>query len=321
VRTIGLLDWENGRHYRSDRIYCDRARDQAALRVVYTPHSKVYHFLQRSTADLREQRGGEYQEICVENRWNGRPPPTLALPAPEAQITEAILGRRGASRAGSFERFTDLAPLTEAQTETVREFTKLYCDLWNHGRPGGRGTMSLGWLGTLVMALTRIMTRQLTTTESPECQAFWLLMLPALLYHFARSPRGLWVFVAFLAICADFERIAAKDEQLAHGEGYDFNYVLDSGGGTLALAARVKDPASGRVMEVRTTEPAVQFYTGNHMPKTIVGKGKKTYGFRQGFCLETQHFPDSPNHANFPSTVLKPGQKYATTTVYKFSAK
>jgi aldose 1-epimerase len=115
------------------------------------------------------------------------------------------------------------------------------------------------------------------------------------------------------------ERIAAKDEQLAYGEGYDFNYVLDSGGGALALAARVKDPASGRTMEVRTTEPAVQFYTGNHMPKTIVGKGKKTYGFRQGFCLETQHFPDSPNHPAFPSVRLDPGKDYRQTTVYRFT--
>ncbi len=115
------------------------------------------------------------------------------------------------------------------------------------------------------------------------------------------------------------ERIAAKDEQLAHGEGYDFNYVLDSGGRTLALAARVKDPASGRAMEVSTTQPAVQFYTGNHMPETIVGKGKKHYGFRQGLCLETQHFPDSPNHPAFPSTRLDPGQEYRQTTVYRFT--
>lgn len=116
-------------------------------------------------------------------------------------------------------------------------------------------------------------------------------------------------------------RISQKDEQLARGNGYDHNWVLNRKDNSLSLAARVEEPASGRVLEVLTTEPGVQFYTGNFLDGTIKGKGGKIYQQRAGFCLETQHFPDSPNKPNFPSTVLKPGQKYASTTVYKFSTK
>jgi aldose 1-epimerase len=116
-------------------------------------------------------------------------------------------------------------------------------------------------------------------------------------------------------------RINQKDEQLVRGNGYDHNFVLNRKDSGLLLAARVEDPASGRVLEVFTTEPGVQFYTGNFLDGTIRGKGGKVYQQRAGFCLETQHFPDSPNKPNFPSTVLKPGQKYATTTVYKFLTK
>jgi aldose 1-epimerase len=114
-------------------------------------------------------------------------------------------------------------------------------------------------------------------------------------------------------------RIDAKNEQIQFGGGYDHNFVLNSGGGSLALAARVDEPKTGRVLEVLTTEPGVQFYTGNSLDGTAVGKGGKVYQRRSGFCLETQHFPDSPNHPKFPSTVLKPGEKYQTTTVYRFS--
>jgi aldose 1-epimerase len=116
-------------------------------------------------------------------------------------------------------------------------------------------------------------------------------------------------------------RIDQEDEQLRLGKGYDHNWVLNSGGGSLALAARVEEPATGRVMEVYTTEPGVQFYTGNFLDGSITGKEGKVYQRRYGFCLETQHFPDSPNHPDFPSTVLKPGEKYMQTTIYKFSAK
>ncbi len=115
-------------------------------------------------------------------------------------------------------------------------------------------------------------------------------------------------------------RIDQADEQLKFGRGYDHNWVLTSGGGALSQAARLYDPKTGRVMEVLTTEPGVQFYTGNFLDGTIKAKGGKTYPHRSGLCLETQHFPDSPNKPKFPSTTLRPGEKYQTTTVFRFSA-
>jgi aldose 1-epimerase len=115
------------------------------------------------------------------------------------------------------------------------------------------------------------------------------------------------------------ERVDAKDEQLALGNGYDHNFVLNGSAGSLRLAARVNESKSGRVMEVLTTEPGVQFYIGNFLDGTLKGKGGKVYQRRYGFCLETQHFPDSPNKPNFPSVVLNPGSRYSTTTVYRFS--
>ena len=103
--------------------------------------------------------------------------------------------------------------------------------------------------------------------------------------------------------------------------GYDHNYVLDSGGGSLALAAKVYEPNSGRVMEIHTTEPGIQFYTGNFLDGSIIGKSGKVYKKHYGFCLETQHFPDSPNKPDFPSVVLNPGQIYSTETIHKFYTK
>ena len=116
------------------------------------------------------------------------------------------------------------------------------------------------------------------------------------------------------------ERIEADDEQIRLGGGYDHNWVLNGGGGELARAARVAEPTSGRVMEVRTTEPGMQFYSGNFLDGSNVGKGGAAYNHRNGFCLETQHFPDSPNQPAFPSTVLKPGETYTQTTIYRFTA-
>jgi aldose 1-epimerase len=116
-------------------------------------------------------------------------------------------------------------------------------------------------------------------------------------------------------------RINQEDEQLIFGKGYDHNWVLNIVEGALTRVARVYEPKTGRVMEVFTTEPGMQFYTGNFLDGTITGKGGKVYYQRYGFCLETQHFPDSPNKPQFPSTVLKPGQTYKTTTVYQFSTK
>ena len=116
------------------------------------------------------------------------------------------------------------------------------------------------------------------------------------------------------------ERIDAKDEQITLGGGYDHNYVLNRTGSGLELAAKVTEPKTGRVMEVLTTEPGLQFYTGNFLDGTIHGKGGKVYPRRSAFCMETQHYPDSPNKRNFPSPVLKPGARYQTTTIYRFTA-
>jgi aldose 1-epimerase len=117
------------------------------------------------------------------------------------------------------------------------------------------------------------------------------------------------------------ERINNDDEQLKFGLGYDHNWVLNSSNGALALAARVHEPTTGRVMEVRTTEPGLQFYSGNFLDGTLTGKDGRVYQYRYGLCLETQHFPDSPNKPDFPSTILQPGETYGTETVYRFSAK
>lgn len=114
-------------------------------------------------------------------------------------------------------------------------------------------------------------------------------------------------------------RIDADDEQVAHGMGYDHTWVVNGASGQLRLAARVHEPTTGRLMEVLTTEPGVQFYTGNFLDGTVTGKGGTVYRRRYGLCLECQHFPDSPNRPQFPSTVLKPGQRYTQTTVYRFS--
>jgi len=115
------------------------------------------------------------------------------------------------------------------------------------------------------------------------------------------------------------ERIDANDEQLRLGMGYDHNFVLDHAEGQLAEAAEVYEPTTGRILKVLTTEPGVQLYTGNHLDGSITGKEGRVYKPRFAFCLETQHFPDSPNHANFPSTELKPGQKFHSVTVFQFS--
>ena len=117
-------------------------------------------------------------------------------------------------------------------------------------------------------------------------------------------------------------RIGEADEQLKFGTGYDHNYVLNKTAGELSFAARLSDPVSGRVMEVYTTEPGMQLYTGNFLTGQApndVGKGGKSYHVRSAVCLETQHFPDSPNKTNFPTTTLRPGQWFTSTTVYKFS--
>jgi aldose 1-epimerase len=115
--------------------------------------------------------------------------------------------------------------------------------------------------------------------------------------------------------------IGKEDRQLQIAGGYDHNFVLDKQEGALSLAAELYDPRSGRVMEILTTEPGLQLYSGNYIHSTIIGKSGRSYGKRTGICLETQHFPDSPNHANFPSTTLSPASRYTQTTVHRFSAR
>jgi aldose 1-epimerase len=116
-------------------------------------------------------------------------------------------------------------------------------------------------------------------------------------------------------------RINADDEQIRLGPGYDHCFVLNKTGDSLPLAAAAYDPKTGRVLEVFTTEPGIQLYTGNFLDDTIHGKGGHVYPRRSAFCLETEHYPDSPNHPKFPTTVLNPGEHYHSTTMWKFSAR
>ena len=116
-------------------------------------------------------------------------------------------------------------------------------------------------------------------------------------------------------------RIEDPYEQLVLAHGYDHNFVINRKGDRLELAARVYEPTSGRVLEVSTTQPGIQFYTGNFLDGTVTGKQGHVYKKRYGFCLETQHFPDSPNHPEFPSTILRPGGTFHSKTIFKFSTK
>jgi aldose 1-epimerase len=113
-------------------------------------------------------------------------------------------------------------------------------------------------------------------------------------------------------------RIGQDDEQLKRGGGYDHNFVLSGAGAGLRARRRLSRSRSGRTMEILTTEPGVQFYHGNFLDGTIKGKGGVVYKYRSGLCLETQHFPDSPNQPSFPSTILRPGKEYHSKTVLVF---
>ena len=113
-------------------------------------------------------------------------------------------------------------------------------------------------------------------------------------------------------------RLRDADEQLQRGRGYDHNYVLGGAAGTLRLAARLRDPSSGRVLEVSTTEPGIQVYSGNFLDGSVIGPSRRSYRQGDGLCLETQHFPDLPNRPDFPSTVLRPGEVFHSTTVWRF---
>ena len=134
-----------------------------------------------------------------------------------------------------------------------------------------------------------------------------------------RSVRGTALdFTTSQAIGA---RIHANEDQLLLGRGYDHNFVLDHCSGQLAKAATVFDPTSRRVLEVLTTEPGLQVYTGNFLDGTLSGKSGGIYGQRSGLCLETQHFPDSPNQPTFPNTILRPGTLFQSSTVYQFGTR
>jgi len=116
-------------------------------------------------------------------------------------------------------------------------------------------------------------------------------------------------------------RINEQNEQLLLGHGYDHNFVINRTGPGLTLVARVYEPTTGRVIEIDSTEPGVQFYTGNFLDGTLIGKHGHVYGRRAALCLETQHYPDSPNKPEFPSTILRPGQTYHSTTIFRFSTR
>jgi aldose 1-epimerase len=116
-------------------------------------------------------------------------------------------------------------------------------------------------------------------------------------------------------------RINADNQQLKLAHGYDHNWVIDGGGKKVEAAAEAYEPTTGRVLEVLTDQPGIQFYTGNFLDGTVTGKGGKVYNRRNAFCLETQHYPDSPNHPEFPTTELKPGEKFHSVTIFRFSAR
>ncbi len=131
-------------------------------------------------------------------------------------------------------------------------------------------------------------------------------------------PTGMLPFVRGTAM--DFNNSVAIGERIANVKGgYDHNYVLQKKAGELSMAAQLYDPRTGRQVEILTTQPGVQFYSGNFLDGTIKGKAGKIYGKHYGLCLETQHYPDSPNQPSFPNTILKPGQKFLEKTVYRFS--
>jgi aldose 1-epimerase len=114
-------------------------------------------------------------------------------------------------------------------------------------------------------------------------------------------------------------RINQENEQLKFGKGYDHNWVFPKPNGELTLMASVLEPGSGRILDVFSTSPGLQFYSGNFLDGTIKGKGGQVYQFRNGFCMEPQHYPDSPNQPDFPSVVLKPGILYKNTVIYRLS--
>jgi len=187
----------------------------------------------------------------------------------------------------------------EATTDKATPLNLSQHTYWNlHGATGGGGTILDHVLTLDASAFTPVDSAVVPTGE---------------IARVAGTP------LDFRAATRIGDRIGEDNEQLRFGRGYDHNWVLDRPGGAgLVHAARVVEPTSGRTLDVSTTEPGVQFYSGNFLDGTIKGKGGRLYVHRSGLCLETQHFPDSPNHSNFPSTILRPGATYRSRTVFAF---
>ena len=186
----------------------------------------------------------------------------------------------------------------EASTDKATPINLSQHTYWNlHG--GGRGTILDHVLTLHASAFTPVDSTLIPTGEISSVEG------PSFDFRVA-TPIG--------------ARIDQPNVQLRYGRGYDHNWVLDRAGQAgLAHAARLVDPTRGRALDISTTEPGIQFYSGNFLDGTVRGKGRQIYGHRTGLCLETQHFPDSPNHSNFPSTILRPGDTYRSRTVFAFS--
>jgi len=190
----------------------------------------------------------------------------------------------------SLDDHNELTLLIEAETDKATPVNLCNHTYWNLG---GADTSILGHILTLYAdQYTRVSSELIPTGEMPFVRG---------------TPMD---FNNSVAVGAGIDKVKG---------GYDHNYVLRKKSGSFGMAAQLYDPRTGRQVEVLTTQPGVQFYSGNFLDGTITGKGGKVYGKHYGLCLETQHFPDSPNQPAFPNTILKPGEKFAEKTVYRFS--
>ena len=232
--------------------------------------------------------------------WNARPLRGAAL-----ELT--YLSRHGEEgfpgnlRARAVYTLTDRDELRVDYSATTDKDTVVNLTQHSYFNLAGEG------VGDILDHRLRIYARYFTPTDSTSIPTGELRPVRGTPFDFTRPT-------------ATGARIEADDEQLKFGNGYDHNFAVNGRAGTLRKAAEVYEPTTGRVMEVWTTEPGVQFYTGNYLAVER-GKGGKPYPRRTGFCLETQRYPDTPNKPQFPPAVLRKGGRYRTTTVYRFSAR